>query len=388
MKRNWALLALTHLAVALAAVAITLGVCVGNRPEESKLDKLEHLIQERYIGIDDVDLAAVEDAAANAMVEALGDRWSYYLDEASYQANMEASNNAYVGIGVTVSTQLKDGGMEVLAVEEGGPAQEAGILPQDVITAVEGALVSDLGWQEASGRIRGEEHTFVELTVLRGGEEQVLRVERRRVEEVVATGQMLENNIGLVTIRNFHSRCAQETVEAIENLRALGAEALIFDVRFNPGGYLTELVELLDYLLPEGVIFQGVEYTGEESVETSDENYLDMPMAVLMNGDSYSAAELFAATLKEYGVATLVGEPTVGKGRYQVVYPLGDGSAVGLSIGEYFTSQGVSLEQEGGLQPDVAVSVDEETYAQIAYGQLTPEEDPQMQAAIAALLGE
>ena len=156
-------------------------------------------------------------------------------------------------------------------------------------------------------------------------------------------------------------------------------------MRFNPGGYKDELVKLLDYLLPEGDLFRSQLYTGEEAVDTSDAKCLEMPMAVLVNGDSYSAAEFFAAALDEYDWAVLVGEPTVGKGYFQSTFDLGDGSAVALSVGKYFTPNGRCLEDEGGLTPEVTVEVDQETASKIYAGVLEPTEDPQIQAALEAL---
>jgi len=156
-------------------------------------------------------------------------------------------------------------------------------------------------------------------------------------------------------------------------------------VRNNPGGYKHELVQLLDYLLPEGVLFRSVSYDGVEEIEESDENCLDIPMAVLVNGTSYSAAEFFAAALEEYDWAVTVGEQTVGKSYYQSTYQFSDGSAVGLSIGKYCTPNGVSLAEVGGLKPNIQVEVNADTAAAIYAGTLEPAEDPQIQAAVEAL---
>lgn len=327
----------------------------------------------------------MEDAAADAMIRSLGDRWSYYIPAADYSAHMEQMENAYVGIGITVATVIENGGFQVLKVTPGGPAQEAGILAGDVVLLVEDEMVEDIGIDEAKNRIRGQEGTYVNLSVLRGGEVIPFTVERRSIQVPVALGRMVTETVGLVSIYNFDSRCAKESKGAIEDLRAQGAEALIFDVRFNPGGYKHELVELLDYLLPEGVLFRTQDYTGREDVDKSGPDFLDMPMAVLVNGDSYSAAEFFAAALGEYEAAVIVGEQTCGKGYFQQTYQLLDGSAVGLSVGKYFTPKGVSLAEVGGLTPDVVVSVDEETAVKIYTEQLDPLEDPQIQAALAAL---
>ena len=211
-----------------------------------------------------------------------------------------------------------------------------------------------------------------------------LSVERRQVQTPVAEYEMLGNGIGLVTIANFDSRCAEETIAAIESALDNGAKKLIFDVRHNPGGYANELVKVLDYLLPEGEVFHTVTYDGKENIDYSDEKCLDIPMAVLVNSGSYSAAEFFAAALQEYEAAIVVGEKTTGKGYFQNTFLLDDGSAVALSVGKYYTPKGISL-ADVGITPDVEVSVDEETSSAIYYGTLTPEKDPQIQAAIKAL---
>ena len=200
----------------------------------------------------------------------------------------------------------------------------------------------------------------------------------------MATFEMLEDQIGLVTIENFDERCAEESIAAIETLLENGAEKLIFDVRHNPGGFADELVKLLDYLLPEGDLFRTVRYDGKEHVDTSDADCLEVPMAVLVNSTSYSAAEFFAAALREYEAAVVVGEQTVGKGYFQITYQLSDGSAVALSSGKYFTPKGISL-AETGVTPDVVVIPEEKEAEGIYYGTLQPQEDPQIQAAIRAL---
>lgn len=371
---------LSYVVVATLATAITLQMTV--KTGTGKLDRLENLIQERYIG--EADGEAMEDAAAAAMVKATGDRWSYYIPASQYEAHKEQSENAYVGIGITIQ-QAEDGsGFLIVMVNQNGPAQEAGVQVNDLLIAVEDQDVREMTADQVRELIRGEAGTKVSLTVMRQGEHQTLAVERRRIESAVATGQMLADGIGLVKISNFDERCASESIAVIQKLQQEGAKKIIFDVRNNPGGYAEELVKLLDYLLPEGDLFRSVSYDGTEKVDTSDADCLDMPMAVLINGSSYSAAEFFAAALQEYQAATIVGEPTVGKGVYQTTISLGDGSAVALSTGKYFTPKGNSL-TDVGVTPDVRVDVDEETAEKIYYGTLGYADDLQIQAAIQVL---
>lgn len=370
------------LVAALATVATLTMVHLEVGLKPTKLEQLESLIEERFIG--EADLTDLEDAAADAMVKATGDRWSYYMSAEEYEAHREQSENAYVGVGITIQATEDRSGYRILEVSAGGPAEEAGIRVQDLLIAVEDTDIRDMEIMEVRNLVKGEEHTYVTLTVLRGDECISMSVQRRKVETPVATYEMLEDRIGLITIANFDDRCAEESIAAIEALLAEGAEKLVFDVRYNPGGYAHELVELLDYLLPEGDLFRTVRYDGKENVDTSDAACLEIPMAVLVNEGSYSAAEFFAAALREYEAAVVVGEKTVGKGYFQTTYLLSDGSAVSLSIGKYFTPQGISL-AENGVTPDVVVPVDEETAAGIYYGTLERAEDPQLQEAVKQL---
>ena len=350
----------------------------------SKLDQLEQLILEKFIG--EADKTEMEDAAAHAMVAALGDRWSYYIPADEYSDYLDQMNNSYVGIGITIQLTEGEENFLVTKVNEGGPADQAGMLPGDRIVAVDGTDVR--GWEinETSALVKGEENTTVDITVLREGEEITLTVTRMLVITPVATAKMLEGNIGLITIANFDNRCADETIDAMKQLLDQGAEKLIFDVRFNPGGYVSELCQVLDYILPQGDLFRSVDYRGKEQLEVSDKKCIEgVPMAVLINAESYSAAEFFAAALREYDYAIVVGEATTGKGYFQQTTKLNDGSAVGLSMGKYFTPKGVSLAEAGGLTPDVVVEVDEDTLMDIYAGTLDPMTDPQILAAIEAL---
>ena len=374
---------ISYILVAAVASAITLALCVPRQEGPSKLDELEALIHERFIG--EADQAAMEDGAAAGMVNALGDEWSYYLPVSQVQARMDQVSNTYIGIGVTIMNREDGLGFDVLQVEPDGSAKVAGVLPGDVITAVEGQPAAELGVLGAQEIIRGEENTDVTITILRDGQSMDITITRKRVQVKVATGQLLEGNIGLVKITNFDDRCCDETVAVIEELLEQGATSLIFDVRNNPGGYKHEMVELLDYLLPEGVLFRSLYYNGQESVDESDARCLPLPMAVLVNADSYSASEFFAAALSEYGWAVTVGEATYGKGYFQEYFELSDGSGVGLSVGKYFTPNGVSLAEAGGLVPEIPVDVDDETDARIYAGLVDAMDDPQILAAIDAL---
>lgn len=385
-KNNWPLVlrVLSYFLVAVLAAASASFVILRNfDANKPKLVELENVIKEKFIG--EVDATAIEDAAAAAMVNALGNRWSYYIPESEYGAYMENQNNTYEGIGITISAREDKTGYDILKVEPDSGAEAAGIQVGDILTHIGQRAISEISATEAKTMIQGAEGTTVRLSILRDGETLQLDVERKKLNVTVAAGQMLDDGIGLVTITNFNERCAEETIAVIEQLLEQDVKALIFDVRFNPGGYKEELVDLLDYLLPEGDLFCSTYYSGKETVDTSDAQCLEMPMAVLINDSSYSAAEFFAAALSEYDWAVLVGQATTGKSHFQNAILLSDGSAVNLSVGEYFTPKGVSLADVGGLKPDVTVDVDKETYSAIYYDQLSWEDDPQIKAAVEAL---
>lgn len=370
--------------ILVAALAAVLALWVDNRVRQTdKLDQLTALIEDRFIG--EADRTAMEDGAAMGIIDSLGDRWSYYIPAAEYQSYQEQMNNAYVGVGVTIMLREDGAGIDITKVVDGGPADQAGILPGDILIKADGQAVVVDGLDQTQELVRGEAGTSVSLTVLRDGQELTFEVTRAEIRSVVAQGVMLDDGVGLVSIYNFDARCADETIAAIEKLLSEGASSLIFDVRFNPGGYKHELVEVLDYLLPEGKLFCAEDYTGKVEIDYSEASCLEIPMAVLVNGSSYSAAEFFAAALSEYDAAIVVGQQTSGKGYFQNSFKLSDGSAVALSTGKYTTPNGVSLEGVG-ITPDVVVEVDDETASKIYAELLEPTEDPQVLAAVEALM--
>ena len=351
-------------------------------PVQAKAAEVLEIIETYFI--DDYDEDTLADGAASGMVDATGDEWSYYLSADEVAAYEESMANAYVGVGITITEDAEAGGMRVEEVVSGGPAEEAGIRVGDLLLAVEGEDVLTLGIDGTRNLVRSEEGTHVNMHFSRNGTEYDVSVERRSIETPVVTGELLDENIGYIKIDNFDERSAAETIAFVKDLIGQGAEALLFDVRFNPGGYADELVKVLDYLLPEGDLFRSMDYAGREEVDTSDASCVELPMAVLVNEDSYSAAEFFAAALQEYEWATIVGSQTYGKGNFQTAFYLSDGSMVNLSIGKYYTPGGKSL-SETGVTPDVVVDLDDEQYALLYYNALEQADDPQFQAAIDTL---
>ena len=321
----------------------------------------------------DADLSKAVDSALDGMVEGLGDRWSYYLDPESYQDTLESRANNYVGIGITVSYDREDG-LLVQEVTEEGPAQQAGVKAGDIITHVDGASVAGDARYEATDMIAGEEGTQVELTLLgEDGATRTVTCTRQTLKSDSVSSKLLDDGVGYVRLDNFYSGAASSLSREVQSLMDQGATSLVLDVRSNPGGYVAELIVALDYLLPEGPVFTDRPRWGEETVYDSDAECVDLPMAVLVDAYSYSAAELFAAQLRESVQAPIVGEVTSGKGYAQLTFPLVNGGGLGLSVSAYCTGGGHSLIGEG-IQPDVELSLDDSGT------------DNQLQAAIDLLL--
>ena len=326
----------------------------------------------------DADLSTAVDRGLDAFVNGLGDRWSYYLDGKGYQATTERRANSYVGVGVTVNSTSQEEGLLVLSVTRNGPADKAGVVAGDIITAVDGESIAGEDRSTATEKITGEAGTKVTLTLL--GENGGLRdvtCTRASLHNASAQSAMLEGDIGWVRLSNFYSGSADSFRQEVDALIGMGAKSLIVDVRSDPGGYVDELKKILDYLLPEGPVFTQKPRWGFESVYQSDADCVDLPMVVLVNRSSYSAAELLAAQIRESVGAPIVGEVTSGKGYSQITFPLVNGGGVGLSTAAYCTGSGHSLIGEG-IIPDVELSLPEGA----AIG---GEDDVQLQAAIELL---
>lgn len=338
------------LVLTLAAVALTAWLRLG--PDGLAVLESMELIQDRFPGAYDREELAGE--AIRAMVDSLGDRWSGYLTAEEYDAMNRRRENAYVGVGLTYRANETRTAMLVLALTPGGPAQQSGILEGEQITAIDGQALTDENFDDLVGSIPEEPGKVVAFTVLDAqGASREVSVTTAKVESSPVETELLESGVGYVRLSNFYTHSAQAARDAVDELVAQGAKALLFDVRSNPGGYVSELTELLDYLLPEGPIFTQHDKNGPVEVIESDANCVDLPMAVLINADSYSAAELFAAQLRESVDAPLIGEQTCGKGYYQQTFALPNGGALNLSTGAYATGGGVSLAGVG-LTPDVA----------------------------------
>ncbi|MGN8876459.1 S41 family peptidase [Pseudoflavonifractor sp. HCP28S3_F10] len=378
------LLAAVLVTLLVTVLALFLAAWLTIGPEGLTLLEGMALVNTRFVG--EYEKEEVLDSAMSGMISGLGDRWSYYLSPERYQAEQERRANSYVGIGVTVDYSSEEG-LTIQAVTEGGPAQEAGLTPGEIITAVDGQSIAGDKRYEATELIQGKENTAVILTLLgTNGESREAEVTRRSIETDPVAYEMLENGTGYIRVENFFRRSADQVKAAVEDLQSQGAKALVFDMRNNGGGYLDELIPMLDSLLPEGPIFRTRSRSGTEKIEESDAECVDLPMAVLVNGDTYSAAEIFAAELQEWGAAVVVGTPTSGKGYSQQLYPLFNGGAVGISTAEYFTGEGKSLVGTG-LTLDREYHLSQTDEARRQAGGLPLEEDGQLQAALELLEG-
>ena len=345
----------------LIAVGLTLAMTVGGGIAllgRSGLTLVQGYLLAKFAFVEtDADLNQAVDSALDGLVEGLGDRWSYHLDQESYQATLDSRANNYVGVGVTINNEREEG-LLVLEVVEDGPAHQAGVVAGDVITHVDGASVAGEARYQAGELIRGEEGTQVQLTLLGvDGTTRTVICTRQTLKSESASGTLLDQAVGYVRLDNFYSGAADSLRRQVERLTGQGATSLVFDVRSNPGGYIAELVSILDYLLPEGPIFVERPRWGSETVYESDGECVDLPMVVLVNADSYSAAELFAAQLRESAQVPVVGELTSGKGYAQLTFPLLNGGGLGLSVSAYCTGGGHSLIGEG-LTPDVELALD------------------------------
>lgn len=347
---------------------------------ESKLREIDRIAAERYVG--ELDEETVADYAAVGYVTGLGDQWSSYIPAEQYEAYRLSSEGKGCGIGVSVITG--DDGVRVCLVYDDSPAAQAGIEKGDYIIGAEGLTVGQDGADAVIDAIQGEEGTEVTVSFSKekGSAVQQATMQRAMVTQKMAWGQMLDGNIGYIRIENFHAGVADQFQQVLDGLLADGAQSLVLDVRHNGGGRVKEMSEMLDPLLPEGTIMTLRTKSGSETVYESDAEMIDQPMVVLVDDQSISAAEFFAAALQEYDRATLVGTHTTGKGRAQQTFELSDGSALNLSVEEYFTPKGNNLAGVG-IAPDVEVALSDAQLANFYF--LAPDEDPQLQKAVEIL---
>ena len=345
-----------------------------------KIKYLENMIDEEYLG--EISTDKLEEGVYAGLIYGLGDVYSRYYTKDEYEQESVTTEGSYVGIGVAMQ-KYTAGGVQIVECYKGSTAEEAGIKVDDVITAINGEDITDTELQDVVSIIKDNEDKDVVLTVQRKGEDtQEITVKVSNVELPSVFGEMLDENTGYIQITEFKGVTVEQYEAVFADLKEQGMERLVVDLRDNTGGLLNVVCDILRDILPEGLIVYTEDKNGNRSEETCDgKNPLDMPLAVLVNGNSASASEIFAGAVKDYGIGTIVGTTTYGKGVVQSIRQLSDGSAVKLTIANYYTPKGNSINKTG-IQPDVEVELSPELLNQ---EEITHDEDNQLQAALNSL---
>ena len=377
-----------------------------------KIETLQQLVDRYFLFEDDIDKEQMEAGIYKGLLSGLEDPYTVYYTQEEYETLTEETEGVYCGIGVLVSQNISSGLITALRVFQGSPAEEAGMKKGDILYKVGEALASDFELDVlVQQEIRGAENTYVDITVLRDGEEVKLHIQRRIVEVTTVESKMLENNIGYILVTQFELVTGDQFKDAINSLEEQGMERLIIDLRDNPGGVLDAVVEMAAYILPEdklkGTIVatsdkngrgdryfsKGGEICFESDPGQRDARYpkkdgheLNIPMVVLINGNSASASEVFAGAVRDYGYAKLVGTTSFGKGIVQSLVQLEDGSAVKMTVSHYYTPGGVDLHKKG-LEPDVEVEQEIPEDLKGAF-EIPLERDNQVLRAIEVLMEE
>ena len=343
-----------------------------------KLNYLEELIDEEYL--DEKDESSLREGLYAGLLAGLKDPYSTYYTAEQYKELNTSNEGSYVGIGAVLQKD-DTGGAKIIQLYEGGPGEQAGLKKGDVIKAVDGADVTDKETSDIASMVRDSEKASVMLTIQRENEEKTrdVKVEIRDVEIQMVSHEMLSVDTGYIRISEFSEVTSDQYKKAFADLKEQGMKKLVVDLRDNPGGLLTAVCGVLRQILPEGLIVYTEDKNGKREEETCDgKSELDMPLAVLVNGNSASASEIFAGAVKDYGIGTIVGTTTYGKGVVQTIQPLTDGSAVKITIAKYFTPKGNDINKKG-ITPDVEAELSGDI---TDWTELTHKEDTQLQTAL------
>ena len=353
---------------------------VGKETNE-KLETIQGILDKNFYFEEDEQ--EKQDGIIKGYMEGLDDPYSVYYTAEEYASFMEDTEGEYVGVGVQVSQAADTKTITITKVFD-GPAKDAGIEEEDIITKVNGEDISDQDLDTVVDKIRGEEGTDVTITIYRAtdAKDHEYTMPRKKVENPTVEYKMLDNNIGYVEVSSFYEVTADQYIAAVKDLESQGMEGLIVDLRNNGGGLLDIAVKMLDYMLQEGKIVYTKDKDGNiiDEYNSTDDEQFTKPLAVLVNGYSASASEIFAGAIKDYGIGTLVGTNTFGKGIVQRMFPLDDGSAIKVTIAKYFTPKGNDIHKVG-IKPDVEVELDTD-----AYRESKGEKDNQLQSAIDNIL--
>lgn len=348
---------------------------------EYTLSQFRSELERKYIGeINDEDLI---EGAIKGYVAGLGDPYTVYYTKEEMDDIMQETNGNYVGIGIYMTLDTEKNAILVLSPIENSPAEEAGLMPGDIITKVDGVSYTGDQLDEASNKIKGKEGTKVTLEILRGEETKTFEIERRTVLISHITTKVLENNIGYIAISDFEGGCADEFREKYLELEKQGITKLIIDIRDNGGGIVDEALEIAEMITDKGstLLITTDKNEKEDVTKSTSDPIINVPIVLLTNEYSASASEILAAALKENGKATLVGTTTYGKGIIQELHQLSDGSGLKITTNEYFTPNHNAI-HEIGIEPDIEVELSDEAKAQL---ELPEEDDTQLQKAIEVL---
>ena len=346
-----------------------------------KLEYLEKMIDQDYLGEKDEDQLA--EGMYAGLIYGLGDVYSRYYTAEEYEQETSSTDGSYVGIGISMEAN-KEGGVKIAECYEGGPGEIAGLEEGDVISAIDGEDITEMDTSEVASLIRNSGKDQVTLTIHREDEEKPIEitVEIRDVELHSVFGEMLDDETGYIHISEFTGVTPDQYLESFQSLEDQGMQKLVIDLRDNPGGLLDSVCSILNHVLPEGLIVYTEDKYGNRTEETSNgKDPLEIPLAVLVNENSASASEIFAGAVKDYGIGTIVGTTTYGKGVVQSVRQLADGSAVKLTVSNYFTPKGNNINKVG-IQPNVEVKLSTEL---LNKKEITHEEDNQLQEALKVL---
>lgn len=330
--------------------------------EWSKVSEKEEAI---YNTIDDyylneIDNDKIQNGIYKGMVDSLGDPYTVYYNSEEYKQFTSSSSGTYSGIGVAVSQNVTTGAITIVKTFKKGSGEKEGMKPGDVIYKVEGKKIEGLELSKVVSMIKGEEGTFVKVTVLRDGKEIEFNLERKKLEVDTVNYRMEDRSgkkIGYISVSEFDEVTASQFKSAISELSKEGMEGLVIDLRDNPGGLLDVTCEMLDRMIKKGLLVYTVDKYGKRVDEdATDSDSFDKPVAILVNGNSASASEVFSGAMKDYKAATLVGTKTFGKGIVQSIVPFGDGTAMKVTVSKYYTPNGVNIHGTG-IEPDVVVEL-------------------------------
>ena len=349
---------------------------------EEKISVLQNII-DRYFLFDE-DMTKVEDGIYAGMMNGLGDPYTVYYTKEEYKALNEDTEGKYSGIGAVVSQNPNTKIITIVKIFDNSPANDAGLQVGDIIHKIDGEEVAGTDMDIlVKTKIRGEEGTSFKMTVLRGDDRKEVELDliRRSIEVETVAGKMLDNNIGYIAVSQFDAVTSEQFKSNIESLQSQGMTKLIVDLRGNPGGLLDQVVDMLDYILPDGLVLYTEDKYGKREEYYSDGSHeLKIPMVVLVNENSASASEVFTATFRDFEWGTVVGKTTFGKGIVQNVLPLGDGTAVKITTQHYYPPSGYDLHKVG-IKPDLEVDLNEGA-------KIGTDSDNQLSAAIDILKNE